>query len=200
MKKRFWTFRIASVLLIALGLWILIRDCLAPGDINAPLDFLATVLLCVGAGVWIMASPQSYNSSVTDVKMVVLKTPRTIEEFYEAYKEVPSSLGACYLASITGIEGKCLVWGPDIFDDYIYFYLKENGEMGYLGVNQTTSMIGEHYTEPVEGLSLVPDGLEENTWDYEYYPKRTQLFYESIQRFADTGEVTELEHGKKHTP
>ena len=46
------------------------------------------------------------------VQMIAMDRPRKIEEFYEAYKDVPTPLGSCYLAKFLTMRRPALAFGP----------------------------------------------------------------------------------------
>ena len=65
--------------------------------------------------------------------MISMDRPRTIEEFYEAYKNVKTPLGSGYLVKFRTMKQKALMFGPDDKGQYLYFWLTKDGYIGYIG-------------------------------------------------------------------
>lgn len=59
---------------------------------------VGTVILICGVAIWMAATPEDYNRADGVVKMITFgDTIRKIEDFYEAFKNVPTPLGSGYL-------------------------------------------------------------------------------------------------------
>lgn len=87
------SYRLVGAVIVLLGLALLFKFWYSKFFIS-----VSTVIVIIGVAVFMMASPESYNASTDVVKMIGMgDTVRTIEDFYEAFKNVPTPLGSGYL-------------------------------------------------------------------------------------------------------
>ena len=84
LKRRVWKYRIIGGLITLLGAYIMWKGYGMVETLSA-----GTVVLIIGIAVWMMSSPQDYNSSTDMAAMIAMDRPRKIEEFYQAYRHVP---------------------------------------------------------------------------------------------------------------
>ena len=93
LRARMWEYRIISVdRFVSFSFWIASK-----GNWNKIPVSIATVVLIIGIAIWMLGSPDDYNSSTDICSMIAMDCPRKIEEFYEAYKDVRTPLGSGYL-------------------------------------------------------------------------------------------------------
>lgn len=103
---------------------------------------VGTVILIFGVAIWMMATPEDYNNSTDIVKMVSFgDTVRKIEDFYEAFKNVSTPLGSGYLGHICTMKQPALIFGPDKYGNYLYFWITGSGINGYLGYSDLAGLI-----------------------------------------------------------
>ena len=107
LKLRYVIYRLLSLAVIVAGAMFIVK-----GYYSSFLISVGTVILIIGIAMWMMASPGSYNSSTDMVQMIAMDRPRKIEEFYEAYKDVPTPLGSCYLGYFRTLIRPGLALGP----------------------------------------------------------------------------------------
>lgn len=151
---------------------------------------VGTVILIIGIAMWMMASPDSYNSSTDMVQMIAMDRPRKIDEFYEAYKDVQTPLGSCYLAEFRTMRRPALAFGPSSEGDYLYFWLTGDGNLGYIGYSFLECMIKKRITEPLHPLD---ENFGTNAAAYICYHSDIILMQKglkkSMEHFVKTGEV-----------
>lgn len=176
LKRRMWKFRFFGAVLMGLCLWI----CIAGGWDTLPVS-VGTVLLIFGVAVWSMGSPGDYNALTEDCGMLAMDRPREIREFYEAYKEVPTVLGSGWLGKLCLQEKEALIFGPDGQGQFLYFYLSNDGLVGYVGQSAAVSQIERRITKPLlapsQDISADPPDI---------FPLRQQL-QRSLERYVETG-------------
>lgn len=84
---------------------------------------VGTVILICGVAIWMAATPEDYNRADGVVKMITFgDTIRKIEDFYEAFKNVPTPLGSGYLGRFYTMKQPGLIFGPDEYGNYLYFW------------------------------------------------------------------------------
>ena len=149
-----------------------------------------TVVLIIGIAIFMMGSPQNYNSMTDTVKMIGLDREWTIEEFYEAYKEIQTPLGSAWLGYFYTSPYKSMIFGPDDRGQFIYFYLNSAGNIGYIGYSFLDNAIKEKLTEPV--YPPVTD-LGADTAGHLCYHTDVFFFQDwlkaSIENYVKTGQV-----------
>ena len=108
LKWRVWKYRIVGALIAVLGvrMWPM-------GNWSTFWISFGTVVLIIGIAIFMMGSPQNYNSMTDTVKMIGLDREWTIEEFYEAYKEIQTPLGSAWLGYFYTSPYKSMIFGPD---------------------------------------------------------------------------------------
>ena len=99
--------------------------------------------------------------------------------FYEAYKEVPTPLGSCYLANFRTMRRPALAFGPNSEGDYLYFWLTGDGNLGYIGYSFLTSMIKKRITEPLHPLN---EDFGTNAAAYICYHSDIMLMQKGLQK------------------
>lgn len=181
MNKRKWICRIIGALLVLLGLYLLVIGYEYTLIISA-----ATIVLIIGVAVWMMATPESYNSVNSDVLMISMDRPRKIEEFYEAYKQVETPLGSAWLGKFYTMKQKALVFGPNDQGEYLYFWLTRNGKTGYLGYSQMDSFIKKQITQPLIPMKEVNKSLFNDHYDLELFQRELK---DNLKLFVKNGRV-----------
>ena len=183
LRRRMWRFRLVSLALIAIAIWM----CIAGDWQEAPV-FIATVVLIIGLAIWSLGSPADYNDSVDAGAMIDLGGPRKIEEFADAYRPIRTPLGSAYLASLSPTDKTALVFGPDSAGQFLYFFLSGDGLLGYVGFSPVDISISQVLTEPE-----FPPELPENTTLADQLCYHSDLFRmkdwlkESLEAFVKTG-------------
>lgn len=150
LKKRYWKYRSIGALLFLAGIamMVLIFYIVFTTDIMPNLlIIIGTILLIIGLAVYNMALPQDYNSGTDIVKMLALDRAYKIDEIYEDYKQLKTPLGSAYLAKLALSNKKAMIWGPDESGGFIYLWLNQSGNIGYLGY--ACVGVSEVYTEPI---------------------------------------------------
>ena len=144
LKWRVWKYRIVGALIAVLGvrMWPM-------GNWSTFWISFGTVVLIIGIAIFMMGSPQDYNSMTDTVKMIGLDREWTIEEFYEAYKEIQTPLGSAWLGYFYTSPYKSMIFGPDDRGQFIYFYLNSAGNIGYIGYSFLDNAIKKKLTESV---------------------------------------------------
>lgn len=97
-----------------------------------------------------MSSPHSYEKSNDTIKMIAFNQPTTIEKIYDAYKNLDTPLGSPYLAKMKTMRQKALIFGPDDSGQYLYFWLNDKGNLGYLGYTFLEWAIKQPLTQPIK--------------------------------------------------
>ena len=77
LKLRYVIYRLLSLVVIVAGAMFIVK-----GYYSTFLISVGTVVLIIGVALWMMASPDSYNSSTDMVQMIAMDHPWKIEEFY----------------------------------------------------------------------------------------------------------------------
>ena len=185
LKWRVWKYRIVGALIAVLGvrMWPM-------GNWSTFWISFGTVVLIIGIAIFMMGSPQDYNSMTDTVKMIGLDREWTIEEFYEAYKEIQTPLGSAWLGYFYTSPYKSMIFGPDDRGQFIYFYLNSAGNIGYIGYSFLDNAIKEKLTEPV--YPPVTD-LGADTAGHLCYHTDVFFFQDwlkaSIENYVKTGQV-----------
>lgn len=189
MKARYWKYRIVGAAVFLLGVLILCK-----GFGMTVTICIATVVMIVGIAIWGMASPESYNSMTDMCVMISMDRARTIEEFYEAYKNVKTPLGSGYLVRFHTMKQKALLFGPDSKGQYLYFWLTKDGCIGYIGYSCLEMMIKEKYNEP---LIPIREDFGENVSEYLCYTADVLLMQrrlkESFEYYIKNGQALPIE-------
>lgn len=188
-KMRVWKFRIIGALIVAFSIWIWVK-----GNWNDVPVSIGTVVLIIGIAIFMMGSPEDYNS-MTDVgAMIPMDKPRKIEEFYEAYKNVNTPLGSGWLGKFITSPYTSLIFGPDIQGRYVYFWLTGDGNIGYIGYSFIEDFIKERINQP-----LIPPKKDFGEDTAEYICVNSDVFTfqswlkDSMNHFIKTGEVLPFE-------
>ncbi len=188
MKVRYWKFRIAGAVVFLLGVFILCK-----GYGMTVTICIATVVMIAGIAIWGSASPENYNSLTDMGVMISMDRPRTIEEFYEAYKNVKTPLGSGYLVKFRTMKQKALMFGPDDKGQYLYFWLTKDGYIGYIGYS-FLNMIKEKYNEP---LIPIREDFGDNVSEYLCYTADVLLMErrlkESFEYYIKNGQALPIE-------
>ena len=186
MKLRRILYRLVGAIVSVLGLGLIFKFCY-----SSVLISVGTVILIFGVAIWMMATPEDYNNSTDIVKMVSFgDTVRKIEDFYEAFKNVSTPLGSGYLGHICTMKQPALIFGPDKYGNYLYFWITGSGINGYLGYSDLAGLIKKRITEP-----LIPprENFADNTADSVCYHSDVILLqkylFDSISSYANTGKV-----------
>ncbi len=81
---------------------------------------LMTVMLAVGSVVYAFSSSSAYNKISSSTKSVANPNKISIEELYEVFKDMDSTMGKPWLGKVKTIPGTCIIWGPNKNDDFLY--------------------------------------------------------------------------------
>lgn len=185
MKKRIIKFRLAGALVTILGVYLMIIGYGQTWSLS-----IATVVLIFGIAIWMMATPKDYNQMTDMGAMIEMEKPRTIEEFYEAYKNVWTPLGSAWLGKFYTMKQTALVFGPDARGQYIYFWITGDGAVGYVGYSFIENFIKKYVTQPLipmpEDESLSIAGHLAYHSDFLMFQSELK---ESLERFVKTGQV-----------
>lgn len=155
---------------------------------------IGTVILIIGVSLFMYSSESSYNRDIDVVKMITFNKATTIEEIYEAYKNVWTPFGSAYIARIRSSKRPVLIWGPDYLGRFLYLYGEKEGYNYYLGYSPLTGFIKEHITEPY----LVPEEIDSSDLKSCVCLSANAILFElelfeSIRSFAKKGEVLPIE-------
>lgn len=185
LKKRMWKFRIWGALILAVGLWIMIK-----GYGTALILGFGTVVLIIGMAVWMMGSPADYNSMTDVAAMIPMDKPRKIEEFYEAFKNVKTPLGSGWLGRFYTMSQEALVFGPDERGEFFYFWLTKDGIVGYLGYSFLDGLVKERINEPIipPAKDFATDVAGHLCYHSDFFMCQSYL-KENLERFVKTGQV-----------
>ena len=183
MKKRIWSFHIVGILISISGVFV----CFAGNWRTIPI-VVGTVLLIIGIAVFMMGSPSEYNEMTDGAAMITLDSPRKIEEFYEAFKNIKTPLGSGWLGRFYTSPYTSLIFGPDDRGQFLYFWLSGDGVVGYIGYSFLSGTIKKHVTEP-----LIPyaGDFAKSTAEHLCYHTDVFLFQdwlkESLEKYIKTG-------------
>ena len=162
MKLRRILYRLVGSVVAILGFGLILKFYYSTVMIS-----VGTVILICGVAIWMAATPEDYNRADGVVKMITFgDTIRKIEDFYEAFKNVPTPLGSGYLGRFYTMKQPGLIFGPDEYGNYLYFWITNSGINGYLGYSDIPGFIKSRITEP-----LIPPKKDfaDNTADYVCY-------------------------------
>ncbi|MEI3300109.1 MAG: hypothetical protein V8R67_05445 [Eubacterium sp.] len=189
LKVRFWLFKLIGVCGIVGGLAIIVK-----GNESLALITLGTIVLIAGGASWYMSSPHSYEKSNDMIKMIAFNQPTTIEKIYDAYKELDTPLGSPYLAKMKTMRQKALIFGPDDSGQYLYFWLNDKGNLGYLGYTFLEWAIKQPLTQPIKPYNPYSgsDIAEKLCISSDIMLLQKQLF-ENIKNYRKTGEVLPIQ-------
>ena len=200
LKKRFFKFTLIGDLLtlasiasyvVAFVLVFVYDQIFLLSVVAMALVVIATLLLIAGLTVRSFASQSRYNRITDAVKMVVFKEGMTIEDVYEAYKNVWTPYGSCYYIKFTTNKDKALVWGPGATGQYVYLTLGD-GETGYLSVAVTGNFVENTFGEP----SIKPEETGEDYNGNLCFSANLLNFmgdlYKSLRHYGSSGEVLPL--------
>ncbi len=81
---------------------------------------LATIMYGIGCVIYAFSSASTYNKICSSAKLVANPNRVSIEELYEVFKDMDSSMGKPWLGKIKTIPGKCLMFGSNIKGDILY--------------------------------------------------------------------------------
>ena len=188
LRRRKIMCRIIGVAVAVFGVWLW-----AAGNWSEFWISVGTVILIIGIAIWMMGSPQDYNSSTDVCAMISMDVPKTIEEFYEAFKSIDTPLGSCWLGKFYTMKQTALVWGPDNNGQFLYFWITNAGIIGYLGFSFLDNFIKEKINEP---LIPVSENFGDNLAECVCYNSDVVLLQkqlkESLENFAKTGVPLEI--------
>ncbi len=109
------------------------------GDFETFSIVIGTIILIAGVTFYIMSSPKTYNDAVSSTKQLTNDQNKTIEDFYNTFKDKDSVLGKPWLGKIKTIKGKCLIFGPTVNGDFLYmhkmfgkFFIASNPIAGFI--------------------------------------------------------------------
>ncbi len=123
-----------SAVLFIFSFWIMYI-----GNFTDFFIIIGTLVLVTSATLYIMSSPKIYNEAVSSTKQIANPNNMSIEELYEAFKNVDSMMGKAWLGEISTLKGKCLIFGPSEEGEFIYVYKMFNSI--YATINFIPSLI-----------------------------------------------------------
>ncbi len=134
-----------------------------------------------------------YLAGETSFKMLKTKKRRTIEEFYEALKDVVTPFGTCYLARLKTMTRNSLIFGPNEQGTYYFFYFGMSGKKGYCGFAVSPFAIADVRNNPTITCEKMKEMNKNNEIlpDFEPYELQNAIF-DVILEYADSGEVRKL--------
>lgn len=187
LTRRKWSYRIVSIIVILIS----IRICIAGHWEDIPVSF-ATVVLIIGVAIWMLGSPADYNHGDNGVIMITMEEPKKIEDIYEAYRKIETTIGSCYLGKITTMKQQALIWGPNSEGEYLYFWLNDSGIVGYLGYSGLDGLISKHITEPDFPIKEVPEANKDIVnYPVSIWTVQAQL-HESLKFYTEMGQALPL--------
>ena len=182
-KRRIWKFRLLGTGVMALAIWIWVA-----GNWETLPVSVGTVVLILGLAMFNMGSPADYNAMVDGGGMIAMDKPRKIEEFYAAYKDLPTPLGSGWLGKFSTSAYVSLIFGPDSQGQYLYFYLSGDGNVGYVGYSVLDAAISEQITEPtIPPQEDVGGNLAEHLCFHSDLFLMRDWLQESLEQFVKTG-------------
>lgn len=185
LRWRNWKFRICGTIITVFSVWLWIA-----GDWNTIPLTIGTVSLIIGIAVFMMGSPETYNSMTDAVIMVAMDKPRKTEEFYEAFKNVKTPLGSGWLGHCHMSSDTYLFFGPDQRGQLIHFHLTKDGVVSYIGYSFLPDFIKDKINDP-----LIPceEDLGRNTAEHLCYHADMFLMMswlkESIEYYLENGQA-----------
>ena len=192
LKIRKWKYRIIGFLICVFSVWICIR-----WNWDTVVITIATVILIIGIAIIMMGSPEDYNKITDNGVMIGMDKPRTIEEFYEAFKNIKTPLGSGWLGTFYTSPYTSLIFGPDINGQFIYFWLNKKGSIGYIGYSFLEETINERINEPV---FYPEDSVGMDVAQHLCYHSDIFLFQswlkESIENFIKKGQALPFKESK----
>ncbi len=141
MKFKSLALKAVGILIILYSLYYIFLDYESTSQI-----IIGTLIMVVGAVVYIMSSPESYNSLVSSTKKVANPNNISIEELYDAFKDMDSTLGKPWLGKVKTIRGKCMIFGPGQGGEFLYIH-KLLGSF-YLAVNDIPTFFNSPENQP----------------------------------------------------
>ena len=187
-KRRYIILRVLAIALAAVSVALFIKE----------LVIVPTIVLIIGAALWLAASPKAYNAAVNGVKMLSCPAELTVEKLADDIAALDSPLGTPYLARIKLVPGKALVFGPDGGGEYLYIYKNAEGALLYLAANPESAFIEERLTKPVRAPYEPRPGETGGELIIEMPDTDTLLaeLTEALSGLLKTGAVAETEHFK----
>ncbi len=185
LKARMWKYRIIGGLICVFSIWIWVHWNWHEIPVS-----IGTVVLIIGIAICMMGSPGDYNAITDNGAMIGMDKSRTIEEFYEAFKNVKTPLGSGWLGKFYTSPYTSLIFGPDSNGQFIYFWLNKKGNIGYIGYSFLTDTIKEKLTEPYiyPQEQLGADLAQHLCYHSDVFLFQTWL-KDSIENFIKTGEI-----------
>lgn len=156
-RRRMWKYRFFSLILIAAALWMWIGSGWKDFPVAA-----GTVVLIIGIATWNLGAPADYNEAVDGISMIAMDVPRRIEDFWEAFQDIVTPLGSCYLGKFAASPYTSLIFGPDAGGQLLYFYLSGDGLMGYVGYSpldwSIRQVLNQRHFPPEEDVNTTVAG------------------------------------------
>lgn len=150
----------------------------------------ALILLIAGLVLWQFSDQKSYNAWNDTVKLITGTSGLTIEDVFEAFKDLDTVLGKPWLGNIQTIRGKCMIFGPNADGEYVYLQSRGKNSM-HLAFSNFTSFIKppekEQWRLTPEPEQPIPEDVD-SILRYRF----ASLFIlpelvDRITRFKDTG-------------
>lgn len=144
--------------------------------------FLFTLVIIGGVTLWIVSSPNKYNSNVKGVRIVDCHEGLTEEKLFEYLKYEKTSLGVPAFARVLGFENPVMVYGNN-YDDYIYVVYKSNSS-DYFVISTLSKVLVNDQLPVQEGDD--PYYSESTIQDFGYYLDELEEVVENAIERAET--------------
>ncbi len=112
--------KITGALIILVSIWLFYIGNGAKFEVL--IMIFATIVMAVGGVIYISSSDKTYNDSVSSIRRMRCDRGKSVEDFYHAFKDQDSVLGAPWLGKIKWIKGNSLIFGPTENGDFLYLY------------------------------------------------------------------------------
>ncbi len=113
-------FKVVGVLTIIFAIWIMFVGF--ETSYETLCIVIGTLLLTFGCVSFMFSSDKAYNDSVSSVKKMTNVRGIKVVDFYNAFKDCKSILGAPWLGKIKLVKGNALIFGPTQNGDYLYLH------------------------------------------------------------------------------
>lgn len=131
-EKTMRTFlSIVSLILLVVCIFFLFRS-LINLKYNLALITGFAAVFCFSS--WVYLHPKYYNEIFTLQKIVPLRKPETINQFYEKVKDIPTPFGKPLMGFVEGIKAPVAVYRIIDFNWIVFFYIR-NDEINIVARN-----------------------------------------------------------------
>ncbi len=187
MKK--FLLKFLGVVVIILAIWVMFIGFDTSYETLSIV--IGTIVLIFGCVAFMFSSDKAYNDSVSSVKKMTNVRGIKVADFYNAFKNCNSILGAPWLGKIKLVKGNSLIFGPTQNGDFLYLH-KMWGSF-FLAYNPIPSWIVGPKNElwRLNGINNNFDLFTDE--DLVCYSMISQSaiddVFASLQKFCETGEI-----------